>query len=245
MFLHRIKADFRILVFVRPARRAVCGLLQPADFLSVLLILRLCERIRALLVFPPAREIPRLHLDGLPVQYQHMVRAGIEKIPVMRNQNEPFLSGKIRFDDLPGTAIEMIGRLVNQQEFILPREQDRQHQLRALAKTECPKRPVQKLRIQRKIRHLAHHLPVLRFRLPFADQFFRRALLIFLRYEIGEIIEKDACLNASLKGILPHQQLQEGSLPLTVPSDEPEFPAGVDGERHIFKNRSTRSFIGK
>ncbi len=67
MFLHRIKADFRILVFVRPARRAVCGLLQPADFLSVLLILRLCERIRALLVFPPAREIPRLHLDGLPV----------------------------------------------------------------------------------------------------------------------------------------------------------------------------------
>ena len=71
-----------------------------------------------------------------------MVDAGIQKIPVVGYKDKAFFPGKVSFDNLSGGHVQMVRRLIDQQEIVFTRKQHRQHHFGAFAETECTKRPV-------------------------------------------------------------------------------------------------------
>ena len=79
----RIIPDLRLFVFVRPSVYAVRSHPQLADLLQMLFVLGTVKVIRSLLIFPPARKASLLYADRLPVQYEDMIDAGIQKLSVM------------------------------------------------------------------------------------------------------------------------------------------------------------------
>ena len=85
----RLLADFAFLCLIRPALRLSGCLFQFYDFLLMLLILLFCRSIPSSLILLPTGKVPALYLYALPVQHQDMVDTGIQKIPVMRDQNKP------------------------------------------------------------------------------------------------------------------------------------------------------------
>ena len=146
--LRGVEADLGGFVLIRPAGSPVRRSGELPDLLLMLLIFRDGESVRTFLILPPAAEISGLHLDGGAVQDQDVVRTGIQQIPVMGNQDISLLGSQIFLDDLPRSGIQMIGRLIDQQEISLAGEEHRQHHLCPFAVAECPERTVQKLRFQ-------------------------------------------------------------------------------------------------
>ena len=186
-----------------------------------------------------------LHFHCLPVQDQHMVAHGIQQIPVMGDKDKTLFRGQKRLDNLPALLIQVIGRFVNQKEFISLRKKYGKHDPGPFPLAERSERPVQTLRIHAEQVHLKQDLPLLRFRFPAPAKVFRRLLHVIPAEGIGEIIETRACRNRSPVLIVSHEQIQEGRLAFPVSPDQSQFPVCIYMKRKILKDGVRTAVVGK
>ena len=91
VLFYRVIAYLRAFTLVCPVGSALCCLTQFSYLLFVLFVFCKSEAVTALLVFPPACKITRLHLDSPAVEHKNVVYAGIEQITVVRNKYKAFL----------------------------------------------------------------------------------------------------------------------------------------------------------
>ena len=117
------RSNFRCLYPIRPLSRSPGGLRKPPDVLFQPFILKKLRFLSALEILKPGREISASHFNVCPVQSQDMIHASIQKMPVMGNQNKPFLSFQIGCRPFSGLRIQMICRFINQKKISLFQEQ--------------------------------------------------------------------------------------------------------------------------
>ena len=66
-----------------------------------------------------------------------------------------------------------------------------------------------------------------------------------MRHRKGEIVEIYRRVDAPLKRIFPHQQLQKGRLAAAIAADEAQLPVAVELKARLFKNIVVAARIGK
>ena len=137
----------------------------------------------------------------------------------------------------------MVGRLVDQQKAVFPREEQAELQLGLLAFGERVEGPPQQLLAQRKRRHLARETPGRHVGVDLRAHF--PGKMSGMRHRKGEIVEIHRRVDAPLKRIFPHQQLQKGRLAAAIAADEAQLPAAVELKARLFKNIVVAARIGK
>ena len=146
----------------------------------MLFIFCYCKIVLLLFIFPPGGKVARLHLNGTAIQHQHMVYAGIQQIPVMRNQDKALFRCKIPFYNFPALIIQMIGRFIYQKEIIFSRKQNRQHNFGLLSKAQCFPWPIHDFCICLQLRKFCINSPQFKICLEFFYKFCRRKFPLFL-----------------------------------------------------------------
>ncbi len=122
-----------------PALGAARGLAQPGDVLFQPFVFRAFTLVLQAFVFLPGGEIPLHHGDVAAVQHQHMVGAAVQQISVVGNQDiSPFLR-QIFTQKAASSGIQMVCRLVDEQECAIVQKQAGQQNLGLLSITHCIK----------------------------------------------------------------------------------------------------------
>ena len=236
MIFYRVVADFGAFVLVGPVPCPFGCFFQFTDFLPVFLILRYLKGVLTLFIFPPGRKITLLYLEGDAVQHQNMVHAGIQQVPVVGNQQKSFFLTQVFLDNFSGSLVQMVCRLVDEQEIIFSGKKNRKHDSRALPMAERSKGAVKQLRIHLHFIKLHDDPPFLAVRRKFIQEIrhtFRKPLFFNLK---GKIIKRHGSLNTPLIFIFSKQQIQKSRLSLAVPSNKSQFPIGIYAKRYLFKN---------
>ena len=122
-----------------PALGAARGLTQPGDVLFQPFVFRAFAVVLHAFVFLPDGEIPLHHGDVTAIQYQHMVGAAVQQVSVVGNQDiSPFLR-QIFTQKAASSGIQMVCRLVDEQECAIVQKQAGQQDLGLLSITHCIK----------------------------------------------------------------------------------------------------------
>ena len=117
------RADLRPFDLVRPARCLPGRFLQLVDILFQMFVLLQLHAVSGSLVCIPGGKISFPHFYSLSVQYKHVVHAAVQKIPVVGDQDEALLAGKVIRDFISCGAIQMVRRLVDQEKrMLLPKK---------------------------------------------------------------------------------------------------------------------------
>ena len=116
-----------------------------------------------------------------------MIHTAVEEGAVMRDQQEAALGFQVIRDQRAGLRVQMVGRLVDQQEAVVPRKQQREQQPHLLAAGERAERAVQHLVRQVQPVHLACELPVFVVRLHVLNDADR--VLVRVGDGKGEVVE--------------------------------------------------------
>lgn len=138
-------SDFSALQHLRPVRFLTRGGPKPGDILFQPLIFGPLIAVPAVAVFLPARIVSLLHLDVRPVNRKNMVNRPVEQIPVVGDQQESLLRGKVTGHPLPARRIEVIGRLVDQGKAVGPEKEGAKLQAGPLTIAQGVKWPVEQL----------------------------------------------------------------------------------------------------
>lgn len=96
---------------------------QPADVLFQLFVLDLLIILATLHIFQPGRITASADLYAITPQRHDMIRAGIQHLPVMTDEDEPAFAFQICRHQRSGAGIQMIGRLVDQLKAVLIKKQ--------------------------------------------------------------------------------------------------------------------------
>ena len=139
--------EFALFSPVAPIRGAARSLCQPGGLFFQLGLLRPLKLVLPVAVLLPGAEIPRLYLDVRPVEREDMVHAAVEQGAVVGDQDKPLFPVQIPAHGVARLLVQMVGRLVDEQEPVLVEEQGRQQHLGLLAVAQGTKRAVQHLRI--------------------------------------------------------------------------------------------------
>ena len=127
MLCRGVIADFAVFAFDGPLVHLCGSLLQPPDFFQMFFVFGLLELVTALFILPPGGKVSALDFDALPVQDQDVVNAGVQKVPVVGDQEEAVLGGQILFHVFPGILVQVVCGFVDEQEIIFTGKQDGQH----------------------------------------------------------------------------------------------------------------------
>ena len=137
----------------------------------------------------------------------------------------------------------MVGGLVDEEEALLPQEEDGQEHLGPLPVGEAPIGAVQDRPVQLQSRQLPLQLPGLAAGGK-ALRHLRHGPLRLL-HRVGEVGEVHGGANLPLVGVLPQQEPEEGGLSPAVPAHEAQAPVGVDLEADVLKDILIAAVVGK
>ena len=228
---------------VRPLRLFAHRLPEAADVAFEPFVFGKLIGVLPLPVLPPAGEGPALHLDVRAVEREDVVHAAVEESAVVTDEDEALFPVQITADLRAPLDVEVVGRLVDEQEAVLSCEKQCQQQLGLLALRERPEAPLQQLPAQSQRGHLPLEPPARHLGAELLGRIAGERVRPRLRK--GKVIEGQRGLDRSLVGILPHQQLQKARLAAAVAADEAQLPLAVDLKAYVFEYRIIAARIGK
>ena len=80
-------------------------------------------------VLPPGRKGSPLHLDLGAIERQDVVHAAVEKGAVMADEKKALFHVQVPADQFSAADIKVVGRLVDEQKPVFPREEQAELQL--------------------------------------------------------------------------------------------------------------------
>ena len=241
--VHRSVPVFGRLRFLRPGGCPSGGFFQTGYIFSELRVPGKFRLLPPQKAGVPGREITLLHFNIRPVNRKDMINAAVQKTPVMGHQDKSFLPLQILRHDFSGLRVQMIGRLIDQQEMAAVQKQSREKYLGLLPVGKCAKRPPEHIRVHFQPGQLPHQLPFLCRRADFRKHFLRQPAGVLHR--IGKIVELDRHLYRSAVFIFSLQEIEKSCFPSSVPSDKTKFPVCIDLKTDIFKNIIITRRVGK
>ena len=172
-----------------------------------------------------------------------MVYAAVEKGAVVGNKKKSVFLIEIAAHQLPPLQIQVIRRLIDQEEIVLRGKQDRKLQFRLLAAAEGGIGAVQHRLVQPQSRHFALQAPEFIRRIHLLRGLDRQGLrTLHGKRKIGK---RHACGDRPLIGKLPQKQAEKGRLPSPVASGEAQLPVRVDLKADVIKDGLIAAVIGK
>ena len=172
-----------------------------------------------------------------------MIDTDVQKGAVVRDEQEAALGFQVIRNQRAGFRVQMVGRLVNQQEAVFPREQQREQQLNLFPAGKRAERTVQDIVRQVQPVHLARKLPVFVVRLYIFDHADR--VLGRVGDGKGEVVERHSRTDRALVLVFVLQQLEQRGLAAAVAADQSKPPVRVQPERDIFEDVVIAAVIGK
>ena len=137
----------------------------------------------------------------------------------------------------------MVGRLVDQQEAVFPREQQRQQELGLFSGRKRSEAAIEQRLVEGQRRHLAQQAPFLQLRMQRFQDLPGRPLRP--GHAEREVVAVYALGDAALIVVFSRQQAQEGGLAAAVAPGEAKLPVCVDLRPAVFKNRVKAAGIGE
>ena len=241
--LDGVNAEFGSLCGVRPAGLLPCRLLQPGDLPLQLLILRLLESILSGLVLPPCGEIAPADLNVRPVDGENVIHAAVQERAVMGHQNEAPLAIQVPAHQLTALNIQVVRRLVDQQEVVLLGKQHRKLQFCLFAVAERSIGTVQNLILQPQLVHLTSYTPV--FVVGVHGLHSLDGELSGVCHMVGKVGKGHRSGNAAPVLVLPQKQIQKGGLAPAIAPGEAQPPVGVQLKADIFEDVFIAAVVGK
>ena len=161
----------------------------------------------------------------------------------MADEDEALLAAEVAADQLAPPDVEVVGRLVDEQKAVVPREEQRQQQLGLLASGERVEAPPQHLPVQAQRRRLPLEPPARHVGAELVGELAGEPLRV--RRGEGKVIESQGRVDPPLEGIFSHQQLQKGRLAAAVAADKAQLPVAVDLKARMFEYVVVAARIGK
>ena len=241
--LHAVNADFALLGHIGPLRLFSGRLFQTGYLRLQLFVLRLLKGILPLLILHPCGKIPPAHLDIGSIDRQDMIHAAIQECSVVGYQDKPPLGIQIPAHQLPPPDIQMVRRLVNQQEIVFLAEQHRQLELGPLSVAQRLIGAVKHLVIQLELPHLPGDLPVFKGWIHCLRRLQRGGAAV--RHRVREIGKIHRRADASLVLELSPEQIHKGRFSPAIPAGKAQLPVCIQLKADVFKNVLVAALIGK
>lgn len=161
----------------------------------------------------------------------------------MRDEQEAALAFQVIRHQRAGFRVQMVGRLVDQQEAVFARKQQREQQPHLLAAGQRAERPVQDLVRKRQPVQLAREPPVFVVRLHVLDH----TDCVLARVGDGkrEIVARHGGADRAAAGQRALEQPQQRRFAAPVAADQTEPPVGVQPEGNVLKDSVIAALIGK
>ena len=172
-----------------------------------------------------------------------MVDAPVQKGPVVGDQEKAPLPGQVVPHQGPSGGVQVVGGLVNEEEAVVPEEEEGQEEPGPLPVGEGGKGPVQHPLLQAQQPQLLHQPPLLQLRAQGLRH--RPSLRLRVGHLKGKVVK--GLRGGDGAGIppLPQEQPQQGGLAPAVAADEPQPPVGVQLEGEVLKDRLKAALIGE
>ena len=238
-----LAAELGLLDGVGARRGLPGGRLQAVDLAAQALVLGPLVGLLPLPVLPPAGKVARLQLGAGAAEGQDVVHAPVEEGAVVRDQQEAPLPREIGGHLRAGSRVQVVGRLVDEQEGVRREEHGRQQRAGLLAARERGKRPVERRLRQADAPGLARDLPV-------GGR--GRGLLqhgagwtLGVGDRAGEAAAGQGHRDAPAPGQLAGQQPGQRGLAAPVAADQPQPPVGVQRQRQVVKDVLRAAVIAK